>query len=992
MLPPKGRKRWGFWLFLGSALIASAALAVLYSSIHETNRVREFRAASKTYQSLHTRKVSPTEFRELVEGAIVQANTAQGKMQGPEPAILRARLYGLKMEFDSALEVLDRAPARPVEAVQDYGWYLFMKWSRLHCQKSLDSFERDQAEKLSRELVDTLQLQPDLASRAILALVKRNMEEALKLSDSLPTDYRGELVRAVALMRHGDHEGGLAHAQKAVKLSPNALEAQLIEASLLRLKGDAAAAEEKLATVLEYAPTSVSLRYLLGLARVQQNKLEAALQEFQRVLVIDAGWKPAALASAWTQSSLGRHDAALATLKGLTADASYPEAWEERVRVLRRAGRSDEALVAVDALLATFPDQAGQGRHHLERAELLLQAKRPQDALAALDRAKALEPDSLRVRRLRVDVLESLGRADEWMKELSELLTLCADAALFVKRAKVRLAQGRFDLAVSDAGEALKLDTEQAVEALMVRARAQEGAGRFEEAFADYDQVVKRVDKPRVDAHRGRGMMNFKLGRYVEATLDLMAVAMIDESDGEACEVCADAFRLQPKPDLEQAIVYYTRAVSRGRQSAELFRKRGECKFALKHYESAVADLRKSAGLSPDAQTCVLLGRSLILIGQAAEAFDPLDQAAKLDARNAEAFFFRGMVRHFTRGESKEAVEDITRGIGLGYFNTHAFLTRAMCHQALGNIEQAIQDATSAIRLDDKNGQAYSLRARLFLTQKKFDQALADAESGLSSHPDSFDLHYTKAVSARMVKKFESCLASLDRAIALRPQRDDLLSMKGWVQVETGDLHGAEKSFAGAIAVNPNEPVHYSDRAGVLLQLNRFDEALADAIRSLEISAQNPAAHYVVAAVRRRQGKIAEALDHLARAVDLAPDQTAWWMELARWRFEAHDLELAQQAIDRVLQADGNSYDALVLAGQILGERGQYREAIERFTRAVGANPARGEAYLYRAMAAMSFENYAQALEDLRRARELLPHRQAILDELIDECKASGEF
>lgn len=992
MLPPKGRKRWGLWLFLGSALIASAALAVLYSSIHETNRVREYRAATEIWQSLHASKVSPSEFRERVERAIVLADTAQAKMEGSQAAVLRARLYGLKMEFESAVAVLDRLPERPVEAVQDYGWYLFMKWVHLHCQKSLDSFERACVDQVSRRIVDILQLQPDLVSRAILALVRGDMVEALKLSDSLSADYRSEVVRAAALMRHGDYDGGLSHAQQAVKLSPNALEAQLLEASALRFKGEAKASEEKFAALVEYVPTSSLLRHLLGLVRLQQNKLEAALQEFQRALVIDPGWKPAALAAAWTQSSLGRHDAALELLKGLTADTSYPEAWQERARVLRRAGRLQEALAAIDQMLAAFPALGRQSRHHVDRAELLIEAKRREEALAALDRAKELEPDSLRVRRLRVDLLEALGRSDQWMTELSELLTRCADAALYLKRAKVRLARGQFDEAAADAGEVLKLDPELATEALMVRARAHEGTGRFGEALADYDQVIKRVEKPRLDAHRGRGMMNFRLGRYVEATLDLMAVAMIDESDGEACEVCGDAFRLQAKPDLEQAIVYYTRAVSRGRRSAELFRKRGECKFALKQYESAVEDFRKSAELAPEAPTWVLLGRSLILVGQAAEAFEPFDRAARLDDRNAEAFFFRGMVRHFTRGESKEAVEDITRGIGLGYFNTHAFLTRAMCHEALGNVEEAIQDATNAIRLDDKNGQAYSLRARLFLTQRKFDQALADAETGLSSHPDSFDLHYTRAISARMVKKFELCVSSLDRAIALRPQRDDLLSMKGWVQVEMGDLEGAERSFAGAISVNPNQPVHYSDRAGVLLQLNRLDEALADATHSLKISPENASAHYVAACVHRRQGRPAAALDHLAHAVALAPEQTAWWMELAQWRFEAGDLASAQQAVERVLQAEPNNYEAVVLAGQILGERKEYPAAIDRFTRAVSTNPARGEAYLYRAMAAMGLENYAQALEDLRRARELLPQRQGFIDELIDACRACGEF
>ena len=79
----------------------------------------------------------------------------------------------------------------------------------------------------------------------------------------------------------------------------------------------------------------------------------------------------------------------------------------ERALELKRSGRLDQAVIALEALLASEPQNAFALAH---LAHCQLRRRRPADALAELDKAEAAGGATAFTARVRGDALYRLGR------------------------------------------------------------------------------------------------------------------------------------------------------------------------------------------------------------------------------------------------------------------------------------------------------------------------------------------------------------------------------------------------------------------------------------------------------------------------------------------------------------------------------------------------------------------------------------------------------
>ena len=124
-----------------------------------------------------------------------------------------------------------------------------------------------------------------------------------------------------------------------------------------------------------------------------------------------------------------------------------------------------------------------------------------------------------------------------------------------------------------------------------------------------------------------------------------------------------------------------------------------------------------------------------------------------------------------------------------------------------------------------------------------------------------------------------------------------------WVQAGNSWLAAARpadarKAFDAALATNllPNElkgEVHL-DRARAAVALNDLANARVDIDKGLELVPGDPFGWYLSAALARRDGQLAKAQEHIAKAVGLAPDDAVVLLEAGNIAGVSGEVEAAK--------------------------------------------------------------------------------------------------
>jgi len=115
--------------------------------------------------------------------------------------------------------------------------------------------------------------------------------------------------------------------------------------------------------------------------------------------------------------------------------------------------------------------------------------------------------------------------------------------------------------------------------------------------------------------------------------------------------------------------------------------------------------------------------------------------------------------------------------------------------------------------------------------------------------------------------------------------RAALLLDRGVIQVRLGNNEAALKDYSGAIALDAKLGDAYISRAGVLVDLKRYDQARADISQGLALGASNlHVAYYTSGLIAEESGDLKSAYQDYKQALALKPDFAPANRELARFK------------------------------------------------------------------------------------------------------------
>ena len=308
---------------------------------------------------------------------------------------------------------------------------------------------------------------------------------------------------------------------------------------------------------------------------------------------------------------------------------------------------------------------------------------------------------------------------------------------------------------------------------------------------------------------------------------------------------------------------------------------------------------------------------------------------------------------------SDEAIDDMGWALELlegdedhGWLAARIYTDRGTAHRIAGDQARALADLTASIDLDPDEYFPRYQRAKCWHLAGEHGRAVEEANAALAlllgeedpaNHPDHIRILDLRRAGHTELEQHALAAQDLSELMALEPTENRRLQ-------RSESLRNAQ-DFEGALAdldvlVVEHETCRYrQERAGVLLMLDRHEEALQDAQRAVELDPSDFLSHGWLSLCKLEVGDPEGALESLDRCGAIStvdPGRTAF-AELCRSIAERHsradqtDLALRYLAVSIQVDATCAAY---LTRGKLLEDLGQLDEAWADFRTARSIDPS----------------------------------------------------
>jgi len=752
----------------------------------------------------------------------------------------------------------------------------------------------------------------------------------------------------------------------------------------------AALAEEALASLTDphrvvFLPTAVDL-FLVA------NRLEDArrcAEDYARALTDSAGSGATDTGATHLRAAIARAEGrlydAIADLELLTARNPDDEsAWRHLADAYEATGQQTRAMDARRQLLTMAPNDY-PSVIYLTRAYL---DREPSEALKYARMAPQLRADALRARLLRIEAqLQTWRPAGGSSGELEllerDLLALREEAPTHVGvpilLSRVAALTGRMDAAIALLEGAIK-DCPNGELAGLELVRRHRQAGRIDDAV----QACRRVIELTPDSALPRlllGELQLSQGAAAEAIQTLqaaddalsgedrvevqLALARLQREEGHPdsgraileslCQAHPrDAYlrleRLQfpsVRADTEQAqaVLEQLRQIE-GNQGVHWRMERARLSMEAPDWQAQSGQIRQllSECIRTDptwASPVLLLGELHERLGEAGEAESLYRRAVDMTAANVDVV--ARLVQLLQQQQRYTEAEAVLRRLpaDLRMFDDQ----RLAVTVGLGAYEAAISEVQRRIEREPEHAPSYAFQARLvFAVRGDVDEALRLLDRAETLDPTLFAAVRSRAQILFAAGRIDEVRALLDQQVA---RRNDFAAyeLRAGFRVAQGDLEAAESDYRTLCNLPGTEAAGYAALGRFHASLGRQDQAVAAWRAGLRQTPQDLGLRKLLIQALLFEPEAAaraEGAAMLAEAMTQAPDDVDFLMlqaQLAAGESTDDSMAEAEGLYQRILTKDAYHVGAHLAMIELARQQGDFPEARERFTRALGARP-----------------------------------------------------
>ncbi|MBL8795532.1 MAG: tetratricopeptide repeat protein, partial [Planctomycetia bacterium] len=270
-------------------------------------------------------------------------------------------------------------------------------------------------------------------------------------------------------------------------------------------------------------------------------------------------------------------------------------------------------------------------------------------------------------------------------------------------------------------------------------------------------------------------------------------------------------------------------------------------------------------------------------------AHGPLSVCIQFKPRFVWAYLLRGFVNgQLDDFEAAEADFKRAEALNPDAVARYGILAnRGVVRVRMGKIDEAIADFRQAIALRPKQWQAYANLADVYLRQNQTDEALAQLDRAIEMQPLAA-LFRTRAKLYLQRGNFAAAQPDLEQAIARTLPGQNALDLgrdhleRGRILYRGAKFTDALQAFDRALAISQTATASASPaelvklqveahqlRAEALLEINRFEDAIAGFEQAMKLAPVTASAHRARGLARAKLGKYAEAIEDYTRALEI---------------------------------------------------------------------------------------------------------------------------
>jgi tetratricopeptide (TPR) repeat protein len=201
-----------------------------------------------------------------------------------------------------------------------------------------------------------------------------------------------------------------------------------------------------------------------------------------------------------------------------------------------------------------------------------------------------------------------------------------------------------------------------------------------------------------------------------------------------------------------------------------------------------------------------------------------------------------------------------------------------------GRVADAADVYRHALRLEPASTRAMNNLGLSYLRQGRTPDALQCFERALEMAPDFAAAHLNLGLMSMQQGQFDEAARQTEAACALDPQSYDALFQLGQIELLRKNLPRAADCFRDALRLRPDASLAHTGLGDTLLQQGRTDEGVAQLREAVRLDPAFGRGHFLLATALQARGDGAAADEHFELAVRHSPDFGPAWYKVGLLR------------------------------------------------------------------------------------------------------------
>lgn len=299
---------------------------------------------------------------------------------------------------------------------------------------------------------------------------------------------------------------------------------------------------------------------------------------------------------------------------------------------------------------------------------------------------------------------------------------------------------------------------------------------------------------------------------------------------------------------------------------------------------------------------------------------------------------------------------------------------------ALTEVYLGMNRGREALKIVESSEQSHSLTvaqeyelATKFGEKQMYPEATQLFRRIAAAQPDSWVSKYNLAIALLHAGQQTEALQLIESLAVERPSEGNIQSLLGTAYESAGRLQAALDAYGRAVAVDPENPDRYLDYTRVLMDLDRYDEAIELIQRGIRNTPGDYALNIRLGAVEIMKGDYEKARQCFEKAIGEQPEVAIGYVALAKaYMKQGNDLAAADVLADARGKV-GQDFALEYISGLVFLELGKTAEAVESLKHAEQLDPTIVEPHYQLGRLYLDVGNLAGASVELEQVLRLAP-------------------